>query len=75
MLSKTKTHNNNLIEFISKTEEFYISELESLNTLKKTTPKDLIYLERIPEKKENNINKKIEKVIKGIKDSKYIKGY
>ena len=43
-LSKARAINNNLIDFISKIEEFYISELESLNTYKKTKPEDLIYL-------------------------------
>ena len=51
--------NNNLIDFISKTEEFYISELESLNTYRKTKPKDLIYLDKIPEKKESFFKKKL----------------
>ena len=45
ILSKTKMMNNNLIDYISKTEEFYISEIESQNIFKKTKPKDLIYLE------------------------------
>ena len=46
-LSKTRAINNNLIDYISKIEEFYISELESLNIYKKTKPKDLIYLDKI----------------------------
>ena len=50
-LSKTRTINNNLIDYISKIEEFYISELESINTYTKTKPKDLIYLDKLPEKK------------------------
>ena len=50
-LSKTKAINNNLIDNISKIEEFYISELESVNTYRKTKPKDLIYLDKIPERK------------------------
>ena len=32
-LSKTRAINNNLIDYISKIQEFYISELESLNIL------------------------------------------
>jgi len=56
-LSKTKAMNNNLNEYISKTEEFYIGELESLNTYRKTKPKDLIYLEKIVEKKESFFKK------------------
>ena len=38
-LSKTRSNNNNLIDYISKTEEFYINEIESLNTLKKNDSK------------------------------------
>ena len=37
-LSKTRAINNNLIDYISKIEEFYISELESLNIYRKTKP-------------------------------------
>ena len=39
-LSKTKDGNNNLIDYISKTEEFYINKLDSLSDFKKTTPQD-----------------------------------
>ena len=75
ILSKTKTLNFNLIDYISQTEEFYISDLESFNNFKKATPKDLIYLEGVLESKENYINKKIKKIFKGIKDSRYLRGY
>ena len=75
ILSKTKDKNNNLIDYISKTEEFYVKEFESLNTLKKTTPRDLIYLEKISEKKENFFNKILINIINGLKESKYHKGY
>ena len=53
-LSKTRAINNNLIDYISKIEEFYLSELESLNIYKKTKPEDLIYLDKLPEKKDEN---------------------
>ena len=75
VLSKTKAINNNLIDYISKTEEFYISELESLNTYRKTKPKDLIYLDRISEKKESFFKKNFRSFIKGISDSEYQRGY
>ena len=52
-LSKTRAINNNLIDYISKIEEFYIIELESINTYRKTKPEDLIYLDKLPEKKES----------------------
>ena len=75
-LLKTRANNNNLIDYISKTEEFYINEIESLNTFKKATPKDLIYLDKqITQKKNNYLNKKIKFIKDGLKDSKYQKGY
>ena len=75
-LTKTKANNNNLIDYISKTEEFYINEIESLNTFKKATPKDLIYLDKqITKNKGNDLNKKIKFIKDGLKDSKYQKGY
>ena len=74
-LYKTKVMNNNLLDYISKTEVFYISELEALNTYRKTKPKDLIYLPKIVEKKESLFNKNLKNFIKGFKDSKYQRGY
>ena len=67
--------NNNLIDYISQTEEFYISELESLNTYKKTKPKDLIYLEKVPGKKEGIFRKNFRIFIEGFSNSEYLKGY
>ena len=75
ILTKTKAMNNNLIDYISKTEEFYIRELESINTYRKTKPKDLIYLEEIVEKKESFFKKNFRIFIEGLKNSKYQKGY
>ena len=74
-LSKTKAINNNLIDYISKIEEFYISELESLNIYKKTKPQDLIYLDKLAEKKESFFKKNLSNFIDGFTDSKYQKGY
>ena len=74
-LSKTKVINNNLIDYISNTEEFYIDQLESLKKYKKTKPKDLIYLDRILEKKESPFNKTFSYLIEGISDSRYQRGY
>ena len=75
-LSKTRANNNNLIDYISKTEEFYINEIESLKTFKKATPKDLIYFDKqITKNKRNDLNKKIKFIKDGLKDSKYQKGY
>ena len=74
-LSKTGAINNNLIDYISKIEEFYISELESLNIYRKTKPEDLIYLNKLAEKKESLFKKSLSSFIEGFSDSKYQRGY
>ena len=74
-LSKTRTINNNLIDYISKIEEFYIIELESLNIYRKTKPEDLIYLDKPAEKKESLFKKNLSSFIEGVSDSKYERGY
>ena len=74
-LSKTKAMNNNLIDYISKIEEFYIGELDSLNRYRKTKPEDLIYLNKIAEKKESFIKRNFKIFIKGFSDSRYQRGY
>ena len=74
-LSKTRNINNNLIDYISKIEEFYIGELESLNIYRKTKPEDLIYLNKIEEKKESLFKKNLSSFTEGLSDSKYQRGY
>ena len=74
-LSKTIAINNNLIDYISKIEEFYISELESLNIYRTTKPEDLIYLDKLPENKESLFRKNLSSLIEGLVDSKYQRGY
>ena len=75
ILSKTRAINNNLIDYISKIEEFYISELDSINTYRKTKPGDLIYLDKLTEKKENTFKKNLSSFIQGFSDNKYQRGY
>ena len=74
-LSKTRSINNNLIDYISKIEEFYINELESISAYTKTKPEDLIYLNKLPEKKESLFKENLRSLIKGFGDSKYQRGY
>ena len=74
-LSKTRVINNNLIDYIAKIEEFYISEFESLKLYKKTKPEDLIYLDKIAEKKESLFKKNFSSLIDGFSDAKYQRGY
>ena len=75
IISKTRAINNNLIDYISKIENFYISELESLKIYKKTKPEDLIYLDKLIEKKESLLSKNFSSFIEGFSDSRYQKGY
>ena len=74
-LSKTRAMNNNLIDYISRVEESYISELESLNIYRKTKPEDLIYLDKLAEKKESLFKKNFTSFIEGFSDSRYQRGY
>ena len=74
-LSKTRAINNNLIDYISKIEEFYISELESLNIYRKTKPEDLIYLDKLSERKVSLFKKNLSSFIEGFRDSNYQRGY
>ena len=74
-LSRTKAINNNLIDYISKIEEFYISELDSLDIYRKAKPGDLIYLDKLEEKKESFFKINLSSFIKGFSDSKFQKGY
>ena len=75
ILSKTRAINNNLIDYISKIEAFYINKLESHNIYRKTKPEDLIYLEKLAEKKESLFKKNLSSFIEGFSDSKYQRGY
>jgi len=75
ILSKTRAINNNLIDYISKIDEFYISELESFNIYRKTKPEDLIYLDKLLEKKQSLFKKNLSSFIEGFRDSKYQRGY
>ena len=74
-LSKTRAINNNLIDYISKIEEYYISELDSLNIYRKTKPEDLMYLDKLAEKKDSLFKKNLSSFIEGFSDSTYQRGY
>ena len=74
-LTNKRIMNSNLIDYISKIEEFYISELDSINTYRKTKPEDLIYIDKVTEKKESFFNKNFRSFYKGLTDSKYQRGY
>ena len=76
LLVKTRNINNNLIHHISKTEEFYLKEIETLENIKYTTSEDLIYLSEFkPKYKKNSLKKYLKNISNGLKDGLYKRGY
>ena len=68
--------NNNIIDYISKTEQYFLNEIEHQNNIKKADPDDLIYIKKIREKKRINFLSLVAKeMIKGFNDGRYQIGY
>ena len=65
--------NNDLNGYISKTEEYFLKEVDMKNQFKKATSKDLIYLKKPSE----IFNRKLlfSDFLNGIHDGKYQRGY
>ena len=65
--------NNDLNGYISKTEEYFLKEVDMKNQFKKTTSKDLIYLKKPSE----IFNRKLlfSDFLNGFHDGKYQRGY
>ena len=71
-----RNKNNNIIDYISKTEQYLLNEIEHQNNMKKTNPDDLIYLTKTREKKRTNFHYLVAKeMIKGFDDGRYQRGY
>ena len=71
-----RNRNNNIIDYISKTEQYLLSEIEHQNNIKKTNPDDLIYLTKTKVKKRTNFLSLVAKeMIKGFDDGRYQRGY
>ena len=71
-----RNKNNNIIDYISKTEQYLLNEIEHQNNIKKTNPEDLIYLIKTQEKEGNNFFSKVVKdMSKGFRNGKYQRGY
>ena len=71
-----RNKNNNIIDYISKTEQYLLNEIEHQNNIKKTNPDDLIYLTKTREKKRINFLSFVAKeMIIGFDDGKYQRGY
>ena len=71
-----RNKNNNIIDYISKTEQYFLNEIEHQNNIKKTNPDDLIYLIKTKEKEKINFLSLIVKEMnKGFYHGKYQRGY
>ena len=71
-----RNKNNNIIDYISKTEQYFLNKIENLHNIKKTNPDDLIYLIKTNEKEKANFFTLIVKEIsKGFDDGRYQRGY
>ena len=72
-MMKVRVINNNLNGYISKTEEYFINEVEMKDQFKKATSKDLIYLKKPSEKTDRKFL--FSDLLDGIHDGKYQRGY
>ena len=68
--------NNNIIEYISKTEQYFLNEIDHKDNIKRTNPDDLIYLIKTREKERINFISSVFKEMKrGFDDGIYQKGF
>ena len=71
-----RNKNNNIIDYISKTEQYFLSEIEHQDNIKNTKPDDLIYLLQMKEKERINfLSLVVNELTKGINNGKYQNGY
>ena len=70
---KIRIINNDLNGYISKTEEYFLNELDTKDQFKKATSKDLIYLKKPSEIFNHNLL--FLDFLNGIHDGKYQRGY
>ena len=71
-----RNKNNNMIDYISKTEQYFLNEIEYQHNIKKTNPEDLIYLKKTKDKERTHfLSLIIKKMRKGIDHGIYQRGY
>ena len=72
-IMKIRLVNNDLNGYISKTEEYFLNEVDMKDQFKKASSKDLLYLKKPPQ----NINHKFlfSEFLEGFRDGKYQRGY
>ena len=71
-----RNKNNNIIDYISKTEQYFLNEIDHQHNIKKTNPDDLIYLIKTKEKMRINfLSSVFKEMSRGFDDGRYQKGY
>ena len=71
-----RNKNNNIIDYISKTEQYFLNEIDHRDNIKKTNPDDLIYLIKTKEKKRINfLSSVFKEMSRGFDDGRYQRGY
>ena len=73
---KIRNQNNNIINYISKTEQYFLNQIELQYNLKKANPDDLIYLIKTKDKERISfLSFVIKEMSKGFDDGRYQRGY
>ena len=71
-----RNKNNNIIDYISKTEQYFLNEIDHRDNIKKTNPDDLIYLIKTKEKEKINLlSLLVREIRKGFDDGRFQIGY
>ena len=71
-----RNKNNNIVDYISNTEQYFLNEIENQQNLKITNPDDLIYLMKTKEKERINfLSLVVKELTKGFENGRYQKGY
>tara|TARA_Y100000589_G_scaffold80143_1_gene73892 strand:- start:502 stop:852 length:351 start_codon:yes stop_codon:yes gene_type:complete len=71
-----RNKNNNVFDYISNTEQYFLNEIENQTNIKNTNPDDLIYLIKTKEKEGINFfSKAVIDMSKGFHNGKYQRGY
>ena len=71
-----RNKNNNIIDYISKTEQYFLSEIDHKDNIKKTNPEDLIYLLKTKEElRMNFLSSVLQEMKRGFDNGRYQKGY
>ena len=75
-MNQIRNKNNNIIDYISKTEQYFLNEIDNKDNIKKTNPDDLIYLIKTKEKEKINLlSLLVREIRKGFDDGRFQIGY